>query len=497
MPYNHISFIGGISLKLYKILANYPIKYIKGNINIDIKGIEHDSRKTKEDYLFIAQDGFTVDGHDYIDEAIDNGAIAVVISKDVEVRKGITIIKVDDFTDALAYFSCKYYNEPWRRMKVIGVTGTNGKTSITYFIKSIFDLANEKSSLLGTNGAIINERHVDLINTTPDSLAIYKLMDQMVEEDSKYCIMEVSSHALELKRVEYIDFQLAIFTNLTKDHLDFHLTMENYFQSKLKLFLRSKEYNIINLDDPYGRRIIEETANKVPYITYAIEEKADIFATDIEYLNGKLKFVLNVYQESSEIVFNSPGRFNIYNIMAAVACATIYGIDLDLICEALGNLESVKGRFQKLSVDKDFNIIIDFAHTPDGLEKVIRAMVNFTQGRIIVVFGAGGDRDRSKRPEMGEVVGHYADIAIVTSDNPRKEDPEKIINDIIEGIKRTPIKYEKILDRKEAIEFALKIAKSGDTILIAGKGHEEYIIYGDKKYPFKEEEIIKDLLTKI
>lgn len=483
-------------MKLKELIGDYPIELVKGRTDIEIMGIDHNSKNIKNQYIFIAQKGFTVDGHKYISSAIENGAVALVIDQEVEyIGEDVTIIKVKNSTDALAYLSGRFYNQPWGKMETIGITGTNGKTSITYFLKSIFDRANKDTAILGTNGAVIHDKKIDLANTTPDSLTIYKILDTMVANQVDYCFMEVTSHALELKRVEYMDFQVGIFTNLTKDHLDYHQTMENYFQSKLKLFLRTKKHNIINIDDLYGQRIVEEVGDRVAYTSYGIKNKAHIMASNIRYKGNKLVFTLEYFGEKEEVVLNNPCEFNIYNIMAAIACAGVYGIGLDVIKIAMEEMEQVKGRFEIIPIDRDFNVIIDFAHTPDGLEKVLMAMENFTVGRRIVLFGAGGNRDKTKRPEMGEIAGKHCDLAIITSDNPRFEDPDEIIKDILVGIKKTNVEYITITDRRKAIEYALKIAKPNDTILLAGKGHEEYTIINGEKHPFSEHQIVLDILN--
>lgn len=306
------------------------------------------------------------------------------------------------------------------------------------------------------------------------------------------CVMEVSSHALALKRVDYLDFDLGIFTNLTKDHLDYHKTMEEYFNSKLQLFNKTNKYNIINIDDKYGKRI--KNKSPIETISYGIENIADIFATDITYFIDRVNFLLNYKNESVEINLNVPGRFSIYNALAAASCGIALNIELDIIKKGLESIQGIEGRFEILPINKDFTVIIDFAHTADGLENVLTILDQFTVGRKIVVFGAGGDRDRSKRPEMGQAVGTHGDLAILTSDNPRTEDPYLIMEDVLRGIKKTNIDYRIIVDRKEAIEFALSIAKSKDIILLAGKGHERFILKNNKKYPFDERKIVFDYL---
>ena len=307
-------------MKLETIIKDSEIEVIQGNTNIDIKGIEQDSRKIKKDNIFVAIDGFTVDGHNYIDEAIKNGAICIIVEKDVFIEdENITILKVEDSQLALAKFSSIFYGEPSKKLNLIGVTGTNGKTSITYLIKSIFDAKGEKTGIIGTMGTVVDEKQLNNINTTPDSLTVNKYLKSMVDANTKYCAMEVSSHALALERVEYMDFQIGVFTNLTEDHLDYHKTMEKYFKSKLNLFNKTKKYFIINIDDPYGRRILEEVENAAPIISYGIDNKADIYATDIVYSNKGVKFTLNTSEDSIPISLNLLGKFSIYNALAAAS----------------------------------------------------------------------------------------------------------------------------------------------------------------------------------
>ncbi|NLY86477.1 MAG: UDP-N-acetylmuramoyl-L-alanyl-D-glutamate--2,6-diaminopimelate ligase [Tissierellia bacterium] len=482
-------------MELKEIVKDYQYTLLKGSLDIDIRGINNDSRKVKRGELFVAERGFTVDGHDYIGDAIDNGAIAVVIDRDLDVKEDVTVIKVEDSVDALARFSSIFYSKPWNQLELIGITGTNGKTSTTYFIKSILEEYNKKVGIIGTMGAIIGDEKSEIINTTPNALTIHSLLKEMVNKNLDFCIMEVSSHALELKRVNYMDFQIGIFTNLSKDHLDYHETMDKYFHSKVKLFNKTRKYNIVNIDDNYGRKIIDIIGEKVPLLTYGIMNKGDIFASNIEFSLTKVKFNLHTPEGKIDIKLNIPGEFSVYNSLAAASCAYAYGIDLSTIKRGLESIEGIKGRFEVVPTNTDYTVIIDFAHTADGLENVLKVLKEFAEGRILVVFGAGGNRDRTKRPEMGETVGKYADLSIVTSDNPRFEDPETIIDDILVGTRKVGGEYVKIIDREEAIKYALDIAKAKDIILLAGKGHETYTIINGKTIPFDERQIVLDYLN--
>lgn len=479
-------------MNLRDLLGNYKILKTIGSIDIDILGIEHDSRLIQKKFLFIAKKGFKDDGHKHIQEAIDKGALAIVLSEDIYIQSEASFIWVEDSYDVIGYLATKFYNSPQSKLKLIGITGTNGKTSTSYFLRNILEDSGLKTGIIGTTGALMNEKTLDLNNTTPEPLELIRSLNHMVDNNMSACVMEVSSHALALKRVDYLDFDLGIFTNLTKDHLDYHKTMEEYFNSKLQLFNKTNKYNIINIDDKYGKRI--KNKSPIETISYGIENIADIFATDITYFIDRVNFLLNYKNESVEINLNVPGRFSIYNALAAASCGIALNIELDIIKKGLESIQGIEGRFEILPINKDFTVIIDFAHTADGLENVLTILDQFTVGRKIVVFGAGGDRDRSKRPEMGQAVGTHGDLAILTSDNPRTEDPYLIMEDVLRGIKKTNIDYRIIVDRKEAIEFALSIAKSKDIILLAGKGHERFILKNNKKYPFDERKIVFDYL---
>lgn len=483
-------------MKLIEVLEGIDYELLKGSNEIDIFGIEHDSRNVCRDDLFVAIRGFSVDGHKYIKEAIKNGSSCVVVDQDVEIEDcGVTVVKVDDTLIALAKISSVFYEEPSNRLNLIGVTGTNGKTSTTYLIKKIFDEENRKIAVIGTLGSIIDGEMINNKNTTPESLTLQKYLKKMVDANIEYCVMEVSSHALALKRVENINFQVGVFTNLTEDHLDYHQTMENYYKSKLKLFNMTRKYNIINSDDPYGARMLKEITNDIPTLTYGLNRNCDVYATDIVYHTSGVKFTLNTPKGSIPIKLKLLGEFNVYNALAAISCCIVYDIDLSVIKKGIESMDSVKGRFERVPIgDKDFNVIIDYAHTPDGLEKVLSTIDKFAEGRKVVVFGAGGNRDKAKRPIMGEVVAKYADVCIVTSDNPRFEDPDQIIEDILVGVKKGNTTYIAVTDRREAIRYALENAKPKDTILLAGKGHETYTIIKDRVIPFDEKQIVLDIL---
>ncbi|AFS78308.1 UDP-N-acetylmuramoyl-L-alanyl-D-glutamate--2,6-diaminopimelate ligase MurE [Gottschalkia acidurici 9a] len=483
-------------MKLNKLIDIENLLDVKGSLDIEITDVVYDSRKAKDGCVFVAIEGFKVDGHNFTEEVIKKGARAIIVQRDIDLEENITVIKVKSTRLALAEISSNFYQNPSSKLSLIGVTGTNAKTTTTYLIQSILENVDKKTGIVGTIGNIINGKLFKTNNTTPESLELQKTFSNMVESKVDNCIMEVSSHALDLNRVSYCDFETGIFTNLSVDHLDYHKTLENYLDAKIKLFYMTKKYNIINADDEYGKRIIEKIKNiDTPLLTYGIENKCDIYATDIVYhLNG-VEFRLNTPKGSIDIKMNIPGEFSVYNALTAASCGYAYDLSLEDIKVGLESVKGVKGRFEVVDTDRDFVVIIDFAHTPDALEKALKSIKEFAKRRLVVLFGAGGDRDNSKRATMGEIAGKYADFSIVTSDNPRSEDPTKIIEDILIGTKKSTENYIAITDRKEAIKYAIENSKTNDIILLAGKGHETYTIIGEKTLPFDEREIVKEILA--
>lgn len=483
-------------MKLSKLINKKNTLEIKGSLDIDIDNVAYDSRHIDGNNVFVAIKGFKVDGHDFLEQAIKKGAKAIVVEEDVKFSD-ITIIKVKNARYALAEISANFYDNPSSKLDLIGITGTNAKTTTTYLVQSIFETVNKKTGIVGTIGNIIDGKLFKTENTTPQSLELQETFNNMVKADVDSCIMEVSSHALDLDRVSFSDFQVGVYTNLSVEHLDFHKNLENYFEAKLKLFYMTTKYNVVNVDDEYGIKIIEKIKNlETPLLTYGIKNKADIYATDIVYHLDGVDFKLHSPKGEININMNIPGEFSVYNGLAAASSAFVYDISLEDIKKGLETIEGVKGRFEVVPTGEDFVVIIDFAHTPDALEKVLQSVKDFAKGRVVVVFGAGGDRDNSKRAPMGEAVGKYADFSIVTSDNPRTENPEKIIEDILIGTKAVTDKYVSITDRKEAIRYAIENKMKNDIILLAGKGHETYTIIGEEKLPFDEREIVKDILNK-
>jgi len=458
-------------------------------INVDpeaeIEGISFNSKEVKRGDIFVAVKGLHTDGHNYIGDAVARGAVAVISERDFQGP----IVVVKDSRDALAYISNNFYGRPSEKMTLIGVTGTNGKTTTAFLIKEIIESSGRRTGLIGTISYRIGDEEFPSIHTTPEAPEYQALLARMLRAGCLYAVSEVSSHALAQKRADYTRFTTAVFTNLTRDHLDFHITMENYFESKKRLFyelLKEGGTAIINLDDPYGRALRDGLKNRHS-ITYAIDSDSDATAYDIINKPNGLRFKVRyrgvIYPIESPLV----GIPNVYNILASVCAAISLGIDRESIFGALKRVEKIRGRFERVSLGQDFLCVIDYAHTEDALRRLILTARDFTEGRIITVFGCGGDRDRGKRPLMGRTATELSDMVFITSDNPRTEDPEAIIKEIEEGC--TKKNYKVVVDRKEAIYEAVAFAKKADTVLIAGKGHEDYQEIDGIRHHFSDREI--------
>ncbi|MGI6538173.1 MAG: UDP-N-acetylmuramoyl-L-alanyl-D-glutamate--2,6-diaminopimelate ligase [Caldicoprobacterales bacterium] len=458
---------------------------------MEISGIYYDSRQVKGGSLFFCIEGYRADGHDYAASAVEKGAAAVVLRKDIPLPEGVTKVFVPDTRKAMGLIASALYGKPSEDLLLFGVTGTNGKTTTTYMIKSILEQAGKKTGLIGTIANMIGSRMIPAERTTPESPDLQKLMRDMVNEKVNAAVMEVSSHSLALHRVIGCTYDIGIFTNLTQDHLDFHGTFENYLAAKKKLFEQSR-LAIINVDDESGREILKDL--ECQYFTYGIYKPADIYARDIEIMVDGVSFNLHILGGKISIVLSIPGIFSVYNALAAAAACYAAGISLKDIQKGLTSIKGVPGRFETLDTGTGFSIILDYAHTPDGLENILKTARGLTDGRLVTLFGCGGDRDAAKRPMMGEVAGRYSDLCIITSDNPRYEDPVKIIEDILPGIAKTHCPYKVIVDRREAIEYAIKNARENDLIILAGKGHETYQIIKGDTYPFDEKEIVAQIL---
>ncbi|SHG94584.1 UDP-N-acetylmuramoylalanyl-D-glutamate--2,6-diaminopimelate ligase [Thermosyntropha lipolytica DSM 11003] len=487
-------------MRLGDVLKGIEYKIIKGNGDEEITGVYYDSRKVKPGSLFICIRGFKADGHNYISEALLRGAVAILAEEIREVAADITYILTGNTRSAMAKVASNFYGRPSSFMRVIGVTGTNGKTTTTHLIQNILTQASLKTGILGTLYARVDDYKKEMGHTTPEALEIEEFMSLCRQKEAKYVVMEVSSHALDLDRVKEIDYNVALFTNLTQDHLDYHQNMENYKNAKLKLFsmLGEKENNfaVINNDDRYAGDFIKGT--KAEVITYGIENDAQVKGYNLDISARGTSFMVKYKDIDFKVDMQLIGLFSVYNALAAIAFALREGIEPEIIKEALAKTTSVAGRFELVKCGQDFTVVVDYAHTPDGLENVLKTAKELTSQRLITVFGCGGDRDKTKRPLMGEIAARYSDFCIVTSDNPRSEDPKAIIDDIIPGLLKVEgSRYAVVVDRREAIRHAIYMAKPGDMVVIAGKGHETYQLIGDKVLDFDDRKVAAEFLKEI
>jgi len=470
----------------------------------DIRSISCDSRVIQGHSLFVAIQGSQFKGSEFIQEAIDKGVRVIIDKEESQLYKSgeesqlyksgddLCYLTVEDPRAFLKKIVKRFYHSPSEHISTIGITGTNGKTTITYIVESILLEAGISCGVMGTVFYKIGDQIVPSKNTTPGLLENQQYLAQMVNEGLDCCVMEVSSHALDQGRVDLIDFKTAVFTNLTSDHLDYHKTREQYFAAKSKLFERLSEDStaIINADDVFGRKLKSMTSAKI--LTYGIESKADVMAKDIQsHLTG-IQFKLICEEGQAVIRTNLVGLFNVYNILASVAIGLSNNVSLEVIKKGVENVKCIPGRVEPIDYGQDYTILIDYAHTQDALENVLQMIRNSCDSRIILVFGCGGDRDKSKRPEMGQVACDLADFVFITSDNPRSEDPSAIISDIVKGVRSG--NYETVVNRENAIRQAMQMAQTGDVVLIAGKGHETCQIFEDKTISFDERQIIRQFL---
>ena len=456
--------------------------------DIEITGIAYDSRKVAPGNVFVCIKGFETDGHQYVSSALKNGA-AVIVAED-SIEADVPVWYVEDSRKTIAELACRFYNYPSSKFKLVGVTGTNGKTTITYLLKSILDEAGKCVGIIGTNQNIIGDKVLITQSntpTTPNSLELQQLFAEMLSSAAEYVVMEVSSHALDLDRVYGCHFDVGIFSNLTQDHLDFHKTMENYRNAKAKLFDMC-DSGVINTDDEHGK-IIAPSA-KCDILKIGLSDGSNLKAENIRITARGTDFDMIYKGEKYPVHVMIPGKFTVYNAICAAGAAIQLGIDMETIQSGLSAATGVLGRVEVVPTDTEYTVIIDYAHTPDGLQNIINCVKEFATGKVITLFGCGGDRDNSKRAVMGEIAGRLSDYSIITSDNPRTEDPEKIVRQIEEGMKKTDGEYTLITDRREAIGYALDNAKAGDVIILAGKGQETYQIIGKEKFDFDERLVV-------
>ena len=484
-------------MKLSEVLKGIEEIEVRGELEIDVPSIAYDSRKVENGGMFVAIVGFKMDGHNYIESAIQSGAKIIAMQEGAYdagmIPEGITVVFSKDTRKFLPMVACNFYGNPTRELKVVGVTGTKGKTTTTYMIKSILEHAGKKVGLIGTIANYVGDKCYESERTSPESLDLQRMFREMVNNKCDVAVMEVSSHSLALDRVWGIDFDIGVFTNLTQDHLDFHKTFDNYLAAKAKLFTMCKE-GFVNCDDMYAKKLMDMAT--CPITTYGIDNNPFVSARDIIITNSYSDFKMPFNKVIQRIKVDIPGRFTVYNALAAICVSIRLGAGVE---DVLAGLENVKvpGRSEVVPTTRNFTVIVDYAHTPDSLENILKASKVYTKGKIICVFGCGGDRDTAKRPMMGEIAGKLAGYTVITSDNPRSEKPEEIIRQIEEGMKKTNGKYKVIVDRKKAIEHALRKAEKGDLILIAGKGHETYQEINGEKHHFDDREVVRELVTKL
>ena len=484
-------------MELGKVMQGIDYKLIAGKLDQDIKGISYDSRRVKPGELFVCIPGFKTDGHEFADQALSKGAAALLVAREMDFSTEAALLVTPDCRKAIPIAASNFYNNPSHYIKVIGVTGTNGKTTTTHLIKAILEEQGAGVGIMGTLYARMGAAEKTLSNTTPESVDIEDFLSLVQKEKGNHMVMEVSSHALDMGRVDKIRFHTAVFTNLTQDHLDYHQTMDKYKEAKLKLFnnlIREEGYfAVINADDRAADDFMK--ASGPNYYTYGITEEADVKAINLRFSLRGSQFTVLYRKVSFDINMKLIGRFSVYNALAAITYALGEGVEPAIIKDALEKVEGVAGRFEQVDCGQDFTVIIDYAHTPDGLENILRTGKEILENRLITVFGCGGDRDKTKRPLMGKIAALYSDFCIVTSDNPRSEDPEAIIDDIIPGLMEVEKShYAKIVDRREAIHQAICLAKKGDLVIIAGKGHETYQLIKDQVLEFDDRKVAAEFL---
>ena len=502
-------------MKLSQLIEGLNIITISGETSGEVSSLCFSADKCGAQSLFVAIPGLKNDGHDFIDEAISRGARCIVYEKDRKISSSVTAIKVPDSRRALGILSRNYFGHPSAGLTLIAVMGTNGKTTISYLLESIFKEAGLKCGVLGTVNYRYNDKVYDAPNTTPESYEMQRILRAMADDGVTHVVAEVSSHAVDLKRVDDCDFDLGIFTNLTRDHLDYHVTMENYYQAKKRFFAEilpgsrkvHSQKMVINADDEYGQRILQEIS--LPALTYGIERdcaiRSSVYDLSLNGITAEINLAGTRFPVTSPLI----GKFNLYNILAAAGAAFILHIPAPVIKKGVESLSHVPGRLESVTSAEDFNVFVDYAHTDDALRRVLQNLSELKKNKIITVFGCGGNRDRGKRPLMGEAATRFSDLTIITSDNPRQEDPMDIISEIETGIDGREVKknepdnlklneggriYTVIPERKKAIEAAINAAGKADIVLIAGKGHEDYQILGTEKTPFDDCIVARQIL---
>lgn len=502
-------------MKLKELFKGIEIERFSGRNGIEIRGLKSDSKKVMPGDLFIALRGSKFDGHDFVEEAVERGAACLVVEEDYSSRGALrlpynynynqqkvlvaSIVRVQDTKKILSQLCKNFYSKSIEAVKLIGVTGTNGKTTTTYLLESIFKKTKRECGVIGTVNYRFLDRVIPPTNTTPGILDTYNLLDQMKKNYVDYCILEASSHSLAQGRIDGLLFEAGIFTNLTAEHLDYHRTIEDYLKAKLRLFDKIKEKGnaIVNIDDPYSKVVINKIVERgLHLLTYGIKFRAEAKAEKIYQTLKGIEFTIDFSGEKFKISSPLIGLHNVYNILAAFSCATALGFGFSEIIEGIEKLSIVPGRLERINLGQDFLIFVDYAHTEDSLKNAILSLKNFCKRRLLVVFGCGGERDRTKRPLMGKLASILADKVFVTSDNPRGEDPKEIVFEIISGIPSNKKNYEVIIDREEAIKQAISEANPGDILLVAGKGHESIQVFKDRIIPFDDREVVRRFLER-
>ncbi|MBQ2963129.1 MAG: UDP-N-acetylmuramoyl-L-alanyl-D-glutamate--2,6-diaminopimelate ligase [Clostridia bacterium] len=477
-------------MRLFQLLegAGYGFCGVK---DADVTLVTEDSRKVCQGSVFVCVKGAHFDGHDLAADAVRNGAVLIVAQHDTGCENQLI---VEDTREAFSLLAASFFSNPARKLRLVGVTGTNGKTTTCFLLKAIFESLGHKTGLVGTVKNMVGDKEYDAHLTTPDPFELNSLFAEMVEAGCEFCVMEVSSQALAQQRVAGLHYESAVFTNLTQDHLDYHGNFENYIAAKHKLF-EMCDTAVINCDDEVHTAMVEGTScRKVKYSV--MSDKADYSAKNAEYKTSGVSYILVGFGRLERIKMRIPGDFTVYNSMGAAVCAVELGLPMDEVAKALGEAAGVPGRIEVVPTDTDFTVIIDYAHSPDGLQNILAALRKIARARVITVFGCGGDRDKTKRPQMGKIAADMSDFVVITSDNPRTEDPQTIVNEVAEGAKGAKVPVVTITDRTQAIEFALNEANENDIVLLAGKGHETYQIIGTEKRHYDEREVVRELLNK-
>jgi UDP-N-acetylmuramoyl-L-alanyl-D-glutamate--2,6-diaminopimelate ligase len=474
--------------RLDELVAGLPGVRIVGDPSVEVSDLAYDSRKAGPGTLFFCVVGEKADGHEFAPQVVERGAAALVVERELELP--VSQVVVPDSRAAMAPLAARFWGDPTAELRMAGVTGTNGKTTTAFLIHEVLKAADVRCGLLGTVKQIVGGVEKEVERTTPEAIELQSTFRQMLEGGDEACVMEVSSHAMSLHRADAIHFEVALFTNLTQDHLDFHADMEDYFRAKRKLFETGPRTAIVNVDDPYGRRL----ASEFDCITFSAEgAEADYSARDVSFDAAGARFRVGEF----ELRTGLPGHFNVANALGAFAAAEAMGVGPQIAAAGLARASRVPGRFEPIDEGQDFAVLVDYAHTPDSLENVLSAARRLTEGRVISVFGAGGDRDRDKRPKMGRAGAEFSDLTVITSDNPRSEDPEKIVAEVAAGAERAP-ELAVVVDRREAIALALERARPGDTVVIAGKGHEQGQEFEDgRKIPFDDREVAREELRRL